>query len=72
MLTGLAILERELGLTDYARIQLERRLNAHLTATEKRRIQAEMAELDHRHAQTIRLLDELHERYEGVPAGGDD
>jgi hypothetical protein len=63
MLTGLAILERELGLTEYARHQLERRLRAKRTAAEARRLKAELEELEARRMQTLRLLDDLHEQY---------
>lgn len=71
MLTGLAILERELGLNDYARYQLEGRLAQRLPAAEARRLEAEVEELRKRRLQTLRLLDEMHAKLEALPHGED-
>ncbi|MEA3190091.1 MAG: hypothetical protein QOD77_673 [Thermoplasmata archaeon] len=71
MLTGLAILERELGLNEYARHQLEGRLARKLPAAEAQRLRAELEELRIRRLQTIRLLDDLHAKLEGLAAGPD-
>lgn len=71
MLTGLAILERELGLNEYARHQLEGKLAQKLPAAEARRLKAELEELRTRRLQTLRLLDDLHAKLEGLAAGAD-
>jgi len=64
MLTGLAILERELGITDYARHRLKRRLASRLPAAEAAAARKELADLDKRRERTLELLDELTEQYE--------
>jgi hypothetical protein len=64
MLTGLAILERELGMNDYQRHRLRRRLAARLGKPEADRARAELAELEARREATLRLLDEMHEEYD--------
>jgi hypothetical protein len=64
MLTGLAILERELGLNEYARHQLQRRLAGRLSAAETRRLKAELQQLETLRVQTLRLLDGLHEEWD--------
>lgn len=71
MLTGLAILERELGLNEYARYQLESRLAGRLPAAEGRRLKAELEELRTRRLQTLRLLDELHAKLEALAPSPD-
>jgi hypothetical protein len=73
MLTGLAILERELGINDYTRHQLARRLAGKLPKAEADALRAQILELEERRRTTLRLLDELHEQYEerakGHPEG---
>jgi len=64
MLTGLAILERELGLVEYARQQVTRRLAGRLGKAEADRLREELAELEHRKAVTLRLLEQRYEAYE--------
>jgi hypothetical protein len=64
MLTGLAILERELGLIDYEQHRLRRRLAGRLPNQEADAIRAELAVLEERRAATLRLLDEMHEEDE--------
>jgi hypothetical protein len=64
MLTGLAILERELGLNDYARHGIVRRLAGRLGKAEAERLRRELADLEARRLETIRLLDELHAEYD--------
>ncbi|HUR62459.1 MAG TPA: hypothetical protein VM286_08875 [Candidatus Thermoplasmatota archaeon] len=64
MLTGLAILERELGLNEYARHQIQRRLRGKRPAAEARRLKAELQDLEERRVQTLRLLDDLHEQWD--------
>jgi hypothetical protein len=71
MLTGLAILERELGLVEYARQQVARRLEARLPKAEADRLRAELAELDRRKAATLRLLEQRYAAYEDR-AGAED
>lgn len=70
LLTGLAILERELGIIDYERHRLKRRLATRPPKAEGVRLCAELKELDRRHAATLRLLDDLHDDYEGRVAKG--
>src|ERR1041384_855967 len=60
LLTGLAILERELGINDYEQYELRRRLAARLPPGEIRAIRARLRELKMRHYQTLLMLDELH------------
>jgi hypothetical protein len=64
MLTGLAILERELGMNDYARHKLRRRLAARPPPDEAARLRAELQELERRRARTLELLDDLHQEYD--------
>lgn len=64
MLTGLAILERELGIVDYERHRIKRRLAGKPPKAEGTRLRAELKELDRRRATTLRLLDEFYEEYD--------
>ena len=64
MLTGLAILERELGAIDYERHRLKRRLATRLPKAEGDAKRAELKVLDRRRLETLRLLDELHAEYD--------
>ena len=64
MLTGLAILERELGLIDYEQHRLRRRLAGRLPKAQADPLRAELATLQERRATTLRLLDEMHEQYD--------
>jgi len=64
MLTGLAILERELGIIDYRQHRLRRRLAARLPKEEADRLRAELRALEKRRARTLDLLDEANEEYE--------
>jgi hypothetical protein len=65
MLTGLAILERELGIVDYERHRLKRLLAGKPPKAEASDLRARLKELDRRRATTLRLLDDAHEDYEG-------
>jgi hypothetical protein len=64
MLTGMAVLERELGLVEYARHRAQRRLEARLPRTEAVDVRKELAELDARRATTLRLLDDAYQEYD--------
>ena len=64
MLTGLAILERELGIVDYERHRIKRRLAGRPPKAEASALRAQLKDLDERHARTLHLLDELYEDYE--------
>jgi hypothetical protein len=64
MLTGLAILERDLGAIDYQRHQMKRRLAGRLPKAEGDALRSQLKDLEERHATTLRLLDELHADYE--------
>jgi hypothetical protein len=64
MLTGMAILERELGLVEYARHKAQRRLEARLPRSEAVEVRKELAELDARRAATLRLLDDAYQEYD--------
>src|SRR5688500_15971553 len=64
MLTGLAILERELGAIEYARHRLERRLATRPTKAEGDALSAELKELDGRRATALRALEDLHADYD--------
>ena len=64
MLTGLAILERELGMNDYAQHRLRRRLAGRLPKAEAEAVRAELKALEKRREGTLRLLDELNEQYD--------
>jgi hypothetical protein len=64
MLTGLAILERELGALDYERHRLRRRLAARLPKAEGDALRAELRALERRRATTLQLLDDLHAEYD--------
>jgi len=64
MLTGLAILERELGLVEYAIHRLRRRLARRLPTEEAEQARRELKELAARRSKTLQLLDELNEEYE--------
>lgn len=65
MLTGLAILERELGIIDYERHRLKRRLAGRPPKAEGAALRTQLKELDRRHAATLRLLDEVYDEYDG-------
>lgn len=60
LLTGMAILERELGINDYEQHELRRRLAARLPAQERKVLRARLRELRARHHQTLLLLDQMH------------
>jgi len=60
LLTGLAILERELGINDYEQHGLRRRLAARLPAAERQALRSRLRELKMRHHQTLLLLDQWH------------
>lgn len=64
MLTGLAILERELGIIDYEQHRLRRRLAARLPKPEADQLRAELRALEKRRTRTLDLLDEANEEYE--------
>lgn len=64
MLTGLAILERELGIVDYERHRLKRRLAGKPPKAEASAMRAQLKDLDRRRATTLRLLDEAYDDYE--------
>jgi len=64
MLTGLAILERELGIVDYAQHRLRRRLAGRLPKDEAARLRGELEDLKKRRATTLRLLDEATQEYD--------
>jgi 23S rRNA A2030 N6-methylase RlmJ len=64
MLTGLAILERELGMTEYEQHRLRRRLAQRLPVAEADGLRRQLAELEARRKRTLELLDELHEEYD--------
>jgi hypothetical protein len=70
MLTGLAILERELGAIDYERHRLKRLLAGRLPKAEGEARRADLNALEERRAATLRLLDELHADYEERVARG--
>lgn len=63
MLTGLAILERELGAIDYERHRLKRLLAGRLPKSQGDARRAELKALEQRRATTLRLLDDLHAEY---------
>jgi len=58
LLTALAILERELGLTEYAKWQLERKLAGGVQRTAEPGLRAELESLERRKRQTLALLEE--------------
>jgi hypothetical protein len=64
MLTGLAILERELGILEYEAHRLRRRLAGRLPKAEGDVLRREFKALERRRAKTLDLLDELHEEYD--------
>lgn len=64
MLTGFAILERELGMAEYARIQAERRLRGKLPKEEAEALRREVRAMEERRDAAVRRLDELHEEDE--------
>jgi hypothetical protein len=64
MLTGLAILERELGITDYEMHRIRRKLAGRLPKAEADKLRAELAALERRRERTLQLLDEANEEYE--------
>jgi hypothetical protein len=64
MLTGLAIVERELGLIDYESHRLRRRLAARLPRAEGDALRRQVRDLERRRADALRLLDELHDDYD--------
>ncbi|MFO1533185.1 MAG: hypothetical protein ABR562_05750 [Thermoplasmatota archaeon] len=65
MLTGLAILERELGLVEYATHAARRRLAAKPPRPEAANLREELRDLAKRRMQTLSLLDDAYEEYEG-------
>ena len=70
MLTGLAILERELGINDYERHRIRRRLAGRPPKAEAAGLRVELKALERRRAEALRLLDGLHEDYDGRVARG--
>jgi hypothetical protein len=70
LLTGLAILERELGISDYGLHQVRRRLAARPGRAERGLLEAQLAELERRHDRTLRLLEEMHAEYDERVARG--
>lgn len=64
MLTGVAILERELGIIVHSQHRLQRRLEARLSRAEAARLRAELGELEERRQRTLLLLDEANEEYD--------
>lgn len=64
MLTGLAILERELGAIDYERHRLKRRLAGRLPKAEGDTLRRELKALEERRVTALGLLDDLHEAYD--------
>ncbi len=64
MLTGLAILERELGMNDYGQHRLRRRLAGKPPAAEADALRRQLKELEARRERTLELLDEMHEEYD--------
>lgn len=60
LLTGLAILERELGLNDYERYTLRRQLAGRLPQQQRSALRGRLRELEARRRATLVLLDELH------------
>lgn len=64
LLTGLAILERELGMNGYELHQVRRRLAARPARQERFDLQARLAELEAHRDRILRLLDEMHGEYE--------
>lgn len=64
MLTGLAILERELGLVEYSRHQVRRKLAAKPTMAAARTLRRELRGLAKRRVEILRRLDAEHAAYE--------
>lgn len=65
LLTGLAILERELGINDYEQHKVRRGLAARPASAERAELRRRLRDLEALRAKTLQLLDELHEDYEG-------
>ena len=65
LLTALAILERELGINDYAQHRLRRQLAARPAKPEADGLRRELRALKDRRRETLRLLDELHDDHDG-------
>ncbi len=70
MLTGLAILERELGINDYERHRIRRRLAGKPAKAEAAQLRAELKVLERRRAEALRLLDDLHADFDERVARG--
>lgn len=64
MLTGFAILERELGSIDYARHRLEVRARQRLPAAEAKQVKSELDALTVRRRQVLHRLDDLHQEWD--------
>lgn len=64
MLTGLAILERELGLVEYERHRLTRLLAGTPSRAQAGALRRELEQLRIRREKTLDLLDEKHEEYQ--------
>src|SRR5687768_9404115 len=64
MLTGLAILERELGAIDYERHRTKRRLAGRLPKAEGDALRTALKALEGRRRTTLRLLEDLHGDYD--------
>jgi hypothetical protein len=64
MLTGLAILERELGLVEYERHRLLLRMGGRIAKAEAEDLRRQLERLDERRKRTLELLDERHAEYE--------
>lgn len=70
MLTGIAILERELGAIDYAEHRLRRLLAGRPPKADGARLRADIQALRRRRAETLQALDDLNEQYDGRVARG--
>ena len=64
MLTGFAILERELGAIDYERHRIKRRLAGRLPKAEGDALRTALKALGGRRTATLRLLDGMHADYD--------
>lgn len=64
MLTGLAILERELGINAYEQHRLRRLLAQRPPKREAAGLREQLRALRTRYVEALRLLDQLHEEYD--------
>lgn len=65
LLTGLAILERDLGINDYEQHRIRRALASKPATPDRATLRARLRELEGLRAKTLELLDGLHEDDEG-------